>query len=322
MSSLCIPPLIDKKFKEGKTNTTYMTYKVMIGKLFREVFNTNEFCIDKLKEKKKISKYLDDLSVTSKKLITIATVMILKAADAQKELIDFYGCLARQYRIEDKKMRRCREATIDEKAWHVTWSWIKLMKKSYKCFLDNIDQNTMTELAYKRLYMGWVVFELTTSIPPQRGECLFNCYVNRDVEGSNMIDLKKKEWIIRESKTKKSYGKRIIPLTDELVRVIQDWMVISNCKDKLLLCNDHGGKMSTQSYTQFLNCTLFRTRASRHISTDDLRKAFVTHMITHVGITESERDIIARVLGHSPETMMTLYFKPELETNILLGGSS
>ena len=166
--------------------------------------------------------------------------------------------------------------------------------------------------------MGYVTFSLLTMLPPQRGEVLFNCYVDRDVPNSNMIDLKNKEWIIRESKTKRSYGCRKLPLCDRLVRIIKDWMIISNCKEKLLLCNDHGYKMSTQSYTQFLNCTLFRTGSCRHVSTDDLRKAYVTHMITNIGVNEEERDAMANALGHSPSTMMGLYFKPQLEDNLPL----
>ena len=319
--SLQIPKNIDLIFRKNKSTNTYNTYICMLSKLFKEVFNTIKFDINKLEEKDKINTYLQTLSLTSKKLITIATVMLLKAAGGNQNLINYYGVLARSYRIEDKQLRKHREATVQEKINHITWTWVKLMKKEYKTFLDNVDKSNLTDKAYKRLFMGYVVFELLTDIPPQRGEVLFNCYVNRDVAGSNMIDLSKKEWIIRESKTKKSYGIRRIPLTDKLVNIIKDWMTISNCKGKLLICNDEGGKMSTQSYTQFLNKTLFRTQASRFVSTDDLRKSYVTHMIVHEGINEEERDTIAKILGHSVQTMMELYFKPDLEDNILLGGS-
>ena len=319
MSDFIIPEKIYKKFKDGKTINTYETYRKMLGKLFKELFNENTYSLKKLKENKdKVDKYLKKLSITSRKLISIAIVMILKASEAEKSLIDYYGVLAREYRIDDKKMRKDRDATEDEMAWHITWEWILLMKKDYKHFLDTVSINDLTDLAYKRIYMGWVIFDLITSLPPQRGECLFNCYVNRDVKGSNIIDLNKKVWIIRESKTKKSYGQRELPLNDKTIHNIREWMKISNCKDKLLICNDQGRKMSTQSYTQFLNCTLFKTGACRHISTDDLRKAYVTYMITHVGIEDEERLKMARDLGHSVSTMMSSYFKPDLETNILL----
>ena len=317
---LIIPNNIDNQLRKGKATNTYNTYVFMLSKLFKEALNTDTFSINELKNKDKIIVYLDSLSLTSKKLVTIAIVMILKAAKGPKDLIDFYGKLARKYRIEDKKLRKYRIATSDEMVWHITWSWIKLIKKEYKYFLDNVDKTSLTELAYQRLFMGYVVFELLTSIPPQRGEALFNCYIDRDIKGSNIIDTKKKEWIIRASKTKRSYGKRVIPLTDSIISLIKDWMSISNCKDKLLICNDQGDKMSTQSYTQYLNNTLFRTEASRNISTDDLRKAYVTHMIVHVGVDEEERDTMANLLGHSTTTMLELYLKPDLETNILLGG--
>lgn len=314
--SLIIPDKIDKAFKESKTINTYNTYKIMLNKLFREKFDTDTFSVKRLEDTEKINKYIDTLSLTSKKILTIAIVMILKAAKAPQNLIDFYGKLARQYRIEDKKIRKNREATADEMLWHITWDWVKELYKEYKYFLFSINKDNITELAYNRLFMGYVVFTLLTRIPPQRGECLFNCYIDRDVPGANIIDLKKKQWIIRQSKTKKSYGERVIPLLDDIIKIIKEWKQISNCNDKLLLCNDQGGKMSTQSYTQFLNNTLFRTGASRFVSTDDLRKSYVTHMIVHAGVNEKERDVMANLLGHSPSTMMELYFKPLLEDGI------
>ena len=288
----------------------------MLSKLYKELYNTETFSIDKLQNKNEIKDYLSTKSLTTQKLITISIVMILKAAGGSTELINYYGKLARKYRIEDFELRKNREATVDEKLYHVTWTWIKLMKNEYKNFLDSIDKKSITDLGYKRLFMGYVVFELLTDIPPQRGEALFNCYVDRDVKGSNKIDLKNKQWIIRESKTKRSYGDRIISLDDKIVKLIDQWMTISNCNEKLLLCNDKGKKMSTQSYTQFLNCTLFRTHTSRFISTDDLRKAYVTHMIVHVGVDDCERKKMAAMLGHSLDTMMSLYFKPTLEDGL------
>lgn len=314
--SFNIPQKVDNSFRKGKTNNTYNTYKVMLSKLFKEEFNTDTFSIKNIEDTDRVMNYINTLTLTSKKILTISIVMILKATDAPTSLVDFYGKMAREYRIEDKNMRKNREATSDELVWHITWDWVKEMYKEYKHFLFNVDKSNMTELTYKRIYMGYVVFTLLIHIPPQRGEVLFNCYIDKDVPGYNNIDLTKKQWIIRQSKTQKSYGVRVIPLSDDIIDIVTKWLNISNCKNKLLICNDQGSKMSTQSYTQFLNNTIFRTQASRYVSTDDLRKAYVTHMIIHVGVNEMERNTMANLLGHSPSTMMELYFKPQLEDGI------
>ena len=97
--SLKIPEKIDKEFKKNKSKNTYTTYVCMLGKLFKEEFDTRDFSIEKLKQFDKVKEYLDTISLTSKKLITIAIVMILKAGECDKTTIDFYGKLARQYRI-------------------------------------------------------------------------------------------------------------------------------------------------------------------------------------------------------------------------------
>lgn len=315
-----LPNELDQKFKKDKTDTTYNTYMFMISKLFKEALNTETFSLNELKKKDTIKDYIESLSLTTKKLTTIAIVMLLKAAKYDKTLIDYYGKMARRYRIEDKKLRKFRAATEDEMVYHVNWQYLKELKKEYKNFLNSVNKHSLHDITYKRLFMGYLVFELLTSVPPQRGEALFNCYIDRDVKGSNIIDTKKKQWIIRASKTKKSFGERIIPLSNELISLIKEWETMSNCLDKLLICNDKGQKMSTQSYTQYLNNTVFRTGASRQISTDDLRKAYVTHMIVHEGTNTKMRDTMANLLGHSPTTMMELYFKPNLEENISFGG--
>ena len=54
---------------------------------------------------------------------------------------------------------------------------------------------------------------------------------------------------------------------------------------------------------------------------DKIQFSLVNGWKLAVGVDEKERDTMARTLGHSPETMMCLYFKPDLETNILLGGN-
>ena len=95
--SLIIPEHIEKEFIRNKSQNTIKTYKSMLYKFFRECFNTDRFDMQLLRDRKKVINYLDKLSTTSIKIITIALVMLLKAAKAPKELIDIYTVIKKKY---------------------------------------------------------------------------------------------------------------------------------------------------------------------------------------------------------------------------------
>lgn len=296
MTTLIIPKDIDDRFKEGKSEETYRTYTAMLGKLFKEVFGTNKYDMSHLDKVKKVEAYLNSdtnpLSVTSKKLITIAAVMLLKASDAPKDLIDVYGKLARQYRIEDTQMRKHRPATEKERLASLHWDDIIQIREAYgACLNDPECTDEMTEKEYNRFFMKYVTLCLFTMIPPQRGQVFFKAYINRDLPDYNLIDLKKKQLIIRNEKTTKSYGTRIIDLPSDLVTVLTKWHKVVG--DSLLLPNSLGEEMSTQSFTQFLKGIF-----NRDISTDMLRKIYVSDKI-HSGVSREEREVMAAMMGHS-----------------------
>lgn len=302
-----IPPEIDKAFREGKSHETYKTYTIMLSKMFREVWGSEEFSVAKLKEVDKVKKYIDKgtLSITSRKIITIAAVMILKAAKAPQSLIDVYGKLARDYRIKDTKMRKDRAPTSRERGSMLDWPDIIAVRECYKkCLKDKACVAEMTSLEYRRWYMKYVTLCLFTMIPPQRGQVFYNCYIDIDVKGSNMIDTKKSLLIVKHEKTTKSYGVRRIVLPTALNSIIKDWKEVVAEDGYLLMPNAKGNMMSSPAWTQFMN-SIFQ----RDMSTDMLRKIYVSYMITEKGISIDERQKLADIMGHSVLMQQHSYFK-------------
>ena len=303
--SLIIPEHIDKKFKENKSEATIKTYKSMLYKFFRECFNTDIFNIQLLQDRKKVINYLDKLSTTSIKIITIAVVMLLKAANAPKEMIDEYGKMARFSRIKDLKERQHRPTTKEEEEVYMPWSDIIKIRTEYRNLLNNDKYiNTLTDLEYQRLFMKYITLCLFTYIPPQRGQVYFNCYIDKHPKGANYIDTRSGKLHIREYKTKRSYGDREINLPKPLIELIKTWEKIHNCKKGLLLCNTQGRKMSTQSFTQFLH-SIFR----KNLSTDMIRKIYVSHILQNKGLNEERRKQLAFLMGHDIKTQIAFYNK-------------
>lgn len=301
-----IPSNIDKIFRKGKSEETYKTYTIMLNKMFRELWDTNVFSVDKLKNVAMVKKYIerDSLALPSKKIITIAAVMILKAAGASQTLIDEYGKMARDYRIKDNQSRKNRTPTEKERESLLDWSDILAIRKCYKsCLNDQLCTKEMTDLEYKRWYMKYVALCLFTMIPPQRGQVFYNCYIDKKIKDSNMIDTEKSLLIVNNEKTTKTYGVREIPLPKELNNIIKDWKDVVGTP-YLLMPNSKNEKMSSPAWTQFMN-SIFK----RDMSTDMLRKIYVSHMIGNTGITIEERKQMADLMGHSMNMQQHGYFK-------------
>ena len=306
MPDFIIPTDIDNRFKRDKSKETYKTYTSMLGKMFREIWDTNEYSLSKMRDFSTVKRYINigKLSVTSKKIITIASVMILKASKAPQTLIDEYGKLAREYRIKDSKMRKDRSATAKERETLLDWPDILQIKKCYKkCLEDKFCTDEMTELEYKRWYMKYVALSLFTMIPPQRGQVFYNCYIDKDISGSNIIDTDKSELKIRNEKTTKTYGTRIIPLPKELNNIIKEWKKIAG-PPYLLMPSTKNEKLSSPAWTQFMN-SIFK----RDMSTDMLRKIYVSYMIGEKGINPDERKQLAEDMGHSLSVQQHMYNK-------------
>ncbi len=303
-----LPNEIYKPFSKDKSPATIQTYTAMLLKLFREVFDTEEFSLRALTGNvKKVEEYLAKQTTVTQKIISIAIVMVLKAAKVNQKIIDEYGIMARKYRIKDTKERIGRKLTDAEKEANVPWSEIVNHRKRYKRYLNNKKETEkLSEYAFQRIWMKYLILALYTYIPPQRGQVFFNCYVDRKVKGSNYVDTKLKKFFIVEHKTKRSFGTREIDIPDPLLRIIKEWMKVTPCNNGLLICNQFGEMMSTQAFTLFMN-TVF----DRNISTGMLRKIYITEMICNRGINEDEIKELASLLGHSTKSLKNFYVKQD-----------
>ena len=250
------------------SNNTIKLYEYILGKLDKkDLTNTQD-----------ISQYLETLSLSNKKSTLAAIMYHLKQQNSDQTIIDFYGKLARDVRIEDTILRIKRDITVEEDKNYISWDEVISMRDLFKNYKT------------KREHMKYILLCLYTYIPPQRGQCFYNCYIDKDVDGSNKIDTNYKQLILREYKTKRLYGEKTIDLPDELISILLIWK--PNSSTGLLLFNNKNEMMTTSVFTSFLY-SIF----NRHISTDMLRKIYISNNISNKDICERKK--IASDMGHS-----------------------
>lgn len=321
MPQLELPPSICYYFSEGKSENTIKTYLIMLLKLHKELFHSTTIQLDKIiNNPKSVEDYLKNQTITTRKIISIALVMLLKSIQKcqlngdkecktkiTKDIIDTYGKIARQYRIEDYKHRFQRPLTQQEKEGNIGWEAIIKKREKLNKMVHSPEFKKSNSMDDKIFYfLQYLLLSLYTYIPPQRGQVYYSALIDppSNKRNTNYIDTANKEIVIKEHKTKKSFGTRTIALPQPLLKVIKEWQRINPCYDYHLICNNNNEKMSAQSYTTFLN-KIF----DKPISTDQLRKLYVTNIIKTRELTKDEIKDLAKSLGHSVTTLKHYYIK-------------
>jgi hypothetical protein len=309
--SIILPKHVDTAIRGNRADATYTLYKSMLTKLFREKFNTDKYSVALLKDTKNVIDYLASQNVWTQKLISLALVIALRADKVDKCIIDEYGKRAREARIIDTTERIGRAATQKEAELFINWCDIIKLREEFKNELDN-KSDTLTDNKYTRLFMKYVILCLFTMIPPQRGQIFYNCSFGdaSTNNGRNVIDLKRKLLVIREHKTQRSYGERTLALPTKLITVLKDWY--DHVGKGSILRSANNKPMSSSSFTQFMN-TIF----DASVSTDMLRKIYVSYMINDENIDDKERERLAYDMGHSVFQQEFTYNKGDWKVDLM-----
>jgi integrase len=244
-----------------------------------------------------------DLPLPSRKIASVAIVRKMRDLGRPQEEIDKYGKIARDSRLEDNMNRVNRKSTKQEQENFIPWAQVLARRESMKNYKEKGIKD----------HMKYIVICMFTMIAPQRGEVFMNCFINRDVEGSNIIDLTTKEFTVREHKTKRTRGTFVIPLPDELVSILTNWL--EDCvrrevnADSRLIFAAKCNPVQPPNFTSMMNA-IFNSK----ISTDMIRKIYITHRVAQ-GMTMQERIDLAASMDHTLFQQEFTYNKKDIEIN-------
>jgi integrase len=271
------------------SDNTIKTYKSSIITLFKNIYDTERFSVKKLEDYEKISEYVHTLSAVYAKITLLAIIRLIK----NKILIERYKELSRHYKKIDDDKRIKANSNAQEVENYIKWSDILELRETYKREDDTS--------------LGYLILSLYTYIPPQRGQVFYNGYIfyNPDdnyVLNNNVIDLNRRVLIINEYKTKKTYGTNVLNLPVTLIGILKEW--VESNGEGLLLKSKKGNQLKQPEFTQLLY-KIF----NKKISTDMIRKIYVSHIISSKTLTGAERKKLANDMGHSLSTQEFIYNK-------------
>ena len=134
-------------------------------------------------------------------------------------------------------------------------------------------------------------------LPPLRSQDFYNTYLYFDCvekqladDNINYVCLKEKKLVIKEYKTKKIYGTRIIDLPDDLVKVITDMKI--KFKSIYLVPTPHDKQYKHDTF-----CRLLNSITGKHCSSQILRKSFVSD--EGIKLNKTEKLKVSKIMGHS-----------------------
>ena len=296
---------IKGKIRSSRSNISENSLNVYLSnirKVFKEVFR-NDIDIKHLNQFAKVKKYLETLTPATRKNVMTALMVLLKASDTKKGTLNKYqkyfeGLITNFENNYDNQTKSEKE--------NKNWITQEQLNKKIKELENQISKYNMSKLTKSQEdnVQKHLVLILYTKIPPMRNDyAQMKVYHDKEVEGENYINLKKKVIVLNNYKTSKTYGKKEIDIPSEVIKFVSRWVNITGNEYLLINIRDRN-PMTNNGLTKYLN-KIFKPKK---VSTTLLRKLYLSEKYP---VIHNRKDMKkdAYVMGHSLETQQGIYRK-------------
>ena len=251
------------------------TYKSILTNLYRKCFpDDDEIDLKKFDDEKCIMEHLKDIVFSKRKTILAALVVIT----GNKEYTKMMSSDINEYNKEqllqkkDGKFENMIEISDVEKV-------MKELEKATKPLFkkENLDMKD-----YQKI-QDYILLALTSGIyqAPRRSLDWVMKVKDYDAEKDNYVDMKKKEFIFNNFKTKSSKGQQIIEIPKPLLAILKKWIAILPSDMVYLLFDGKGGAITPSQITHRLN-NIF----GKPISTSLLRHIYISSKFAHIDLKD------------------------------------
>lgn len=297
------------KVKPDLKESSIENYITNIKKL-SEYLNMKKFNIKYLKDYESIIDFLDnksEFSLSTKKNYMTSILVVIKTETFDKNVVNAYTEYHKN--LSQKQTDIYYDNSMNEKEKD-NWISIDEIKTKIDSLRKLINANPHNIID---IFQQYLILNLYTLLPPLRndyaGDMILLKNDSKSNESCNRIILSKKEMILCEYKTSKTYGKKIIVLPDDLVRILEEWLVLRkqreiNSNFLLIKITNYNEKMSKNLLTKYLNKIFY----PKKISTTILRKVYLSekYPVIHT-YREMQKD--AYIMSHDINTAKLIYSK-------------
>jgi len=243
-----------------------------------------------LENPKKILDKIKDYKPTTQRNVLIAIVSILKNLGNDGYKLYYDKMIEMNKEIEDNNKNNVKTETQKE-----NWiKWDDVENKFNELVKKLKGSKNISEDGYNN-YLDTVILGLYVLLPPRRNVDYLTMKVSTDGNKDdkyNWLDLKKKQFIFNNYKTKKSFGQQIIDIPKDLMDLIKKYLKYKKDGEGYLLVKFSGERLkSDNAITRRLN-KIF----GKNISSSMLRHSYLT---SKYGKVQEEMKADAEAMAHS-----------------------
>lgn len=278
-------------------DNTKKTYAQVYRRVIREIFNDIE--PSNLGDPKTIDKLIEGVNNDNKYSLGVQKSMfdiwkiVTKAKNqmtdrAEQKLYNEINSNMKANKYEPKKKELENLISLSD---------VVAKREEWKAKIN--DNFTTADIYY-------LLLSLYTMLAPLRSQDYTGTKVDPDNnDGINYYDSKNKQLIIRNYKTEKTHGERIIDIPAKLHKIIMDFQKKSKGvnNDKWLICRTTGTQLESVAINKMFASALGRSG----ISSSMMRKIYISESLDNGIMTKQKREKDAIIMGHSVATQQNVY---------------
>lgn len=252
-----------KNKRASLSPSSIKSYTSTIKNLYINMFDDQDFELDKLKDTDKVIKYLQNIPPNRRKTILSALVVLTDDADYRKLMLDDIRDYNKDIHKQEKTETQ-KENWIDRSEINELWEDL------------NRDANVLYRKKHLRpadlqAIQGLIILSLLGGmfIPPRRSLDYCDFYIKDiDKEKKNYID--KNELVFNRYKTSKFYGQQRIPIPKQLKAILTKWISVN--PTNTLLFDKNLNPLSSVKLNQRMN----KMFGERHIAVNQMRHTYLS----------------------------------------------
>lgn len=281
--------IITKLKNKGLADKSIKLYMTILKNLNdkREIRN-----LKFLDNPKKILDKIKDYKPTTQRNVFIAIVSVLKnlGSDLYKS---YYDKMINMNKDIEEVNKNNNKTETQKNNW-MTWADVE---NKFNELLNKLKgSKNISEEQYNN-YLDAVILSLYVLIPPRRNVDYLTMRVSKDGKMDdkfNWLDLKKKQFVFNNYKTKKSFGQQIIDIPDKLMDLLKKYLRYKKDPDFLLVKFNGDIMKSDNAITRRLN-KIF----GKNVSSSMLRHIYLSDKYGKVN-EEMKKD--SEMMAHSIDT--------------------
>jgi integrase len=283
-----------KKNRSQLSESSLTTYTSILTNLYKNMYDSNDYNLDKFNDSKKVITYLKTLEPNKRKTTLSALFVLTENKAYRKAMIDDINSY-------DNKMKKQEKSEAQEEGWVDTQEVNEIIDK-LESEVKLLYKQDVTRMDILQDIQEYVLACLVSGlyVPPRRSKDMCDFKIKNITDNDNYID--KNELVYNSYKTFKTYGQQRVKMPKKLQNILKKWISI-NPTDYLFF-DKNSNPLTNVKMNQRLN-KLFGKKSGMNA----LRHTYLTDKYKEHSMKDKELKEDVKAMGTSVHQALNAYIK-------------